>query len=394
MQVFKVLLKIIKKNFPMLSIYLIVFFIFTYALGVVDTSDDPTGYSDVQSRVMVINQDAGESVSDGLEEYLDETGQLVAPVFSEEEIRDTLFRADAEYIITIPEGFSDDFLSGEHTLTMETRSVAGSTDKIRTDMIVQKYLEIFRLYVDLTNPDVADDAEMTLISEMVREDLSIETEVIAASYSSGNTFSPVPFYFKFLSYSLLAIMILGVSSIMKVFSERDFKNRLMCSPKRATQVNLQIFLGNMCFAVITWLFFMGACLFMFFDQISNAKTVIMIINAFIFTLSALSLSFLLGQVVKGDNARSAVANVVALGSSFLGGVFVPQALLSDFVKSLASFTPTFWYVLAVEEAKDLQTFGWRDLDSIIGYMAIQICFAIAFLMIALMISRQKKRKTV
>jgi len=394
MQVFKVLMKIIKKNFSVLSIYVIVFFFFVFILGSAMSSEDPTGYSDMKSKVMIINNDAGEGVSDGLEEYLGLTGKAVKPVKTEEEIRDALFSASAEYIIEIPEGFSDDFVSGEHALTLETRSVAGTTDKIRTDMLVDKYLEMFRIYVDSLEVEPSDDAQIAKIAGMVSDDLSLETKVVTTTKTAVNPFESITYYFKFLSYSLLSVLILGVSTMISVFAERDFKNRLMCSPKPSFAVNLQMLLGNLCFAVAAWVFFIVSILFTFIDQIGDARTWLLVINTFVFTLVALSLSFLLGQLIHSDNARSAVANVVALGSCFLGGVFVPQMFISDTVKRIASFTPSFWYVLAVEETKDLESFGWKDLESIIGYLGIQIAFAVAFLLIAMVITRQRKRKSI
>lgn len=394
MQVFKALMKIIKKNFSVLSIYIIVFFFFVFILGSAMNAEDPTGYSDIKSKVMIINNDSGEGVSDGLEKYLGLTGKAIKPVKTEEEIRDALFSASAEYIIEIPEGFSEDFVSGKHALTLQTRSVAGSTDKIRTDMLVDKYLEMFRVYVDSLEVDPSDDAQIAKIAGMVSDDLNLETKVVTTTKVSVNPYDSISYYFKFLSYSLLSVLILGVTTMINVFSERDFKNRLMCSPKPSFAVNLQILLGNLCFAVAAWVFFVGACLLMFVDQFSDFRIWLLVINTFVFTMVALALSFLIGQLIKGDSARSAVANVVSLGSCFLGGVFVPQMFLSDTVKRIASFTPSFWYVLAVEETKDLQSFGWKDLESIVGYLGIQIAFAVAFLLIAMVITRQRKRKSI
>lgn len=394
MQVFNALMKIIKKNFSVLFIYVIVFLFFVYMLGTNASSNDPTGYSDIKSKIMIINSDVGGGVSDGLEAYLGETGKAIKPVKTENEIRNALFNSSAEYIISIPEGFTEDFVSGKHNLTLETRSVAGTTDKIRSDMLVEKYLDMFRIYVDSLEVDPSDAAQIEKIAGMVSSDLKIETEVQTTQKLKVNPFENIAYYFKFLSYSLMSVLILGVSTMISVFAARDFKNRLLCSPKPAFAVNLQMLLGNLCFAAVAWLFFTTCCVLMFMDQISDFRMWIFIINLFVFTLVALSLSFLLGQLIKGDNARSAVANVVALGSCFLGGVFVPQMFLSDTVKHIASFMPSFWYVLVIEETKDLHSFGWKELESIVGYLGIQVAFAVAFLLIAMVVTRQRKRASV
>ena len=58
------------------------------------------------------------------------------------------------------------------------------------------------------------------------------------------------------------------------------------------------------------------------------------INSFIYTINATALSFLIGNLVSNKNAVNGIVNVVALGSSFLCGVFVPTQYLPDSVKTI------------------------------------------------------------
>ena len=89
-----------------------------------------------------------------------------------------------------------------------------------------------------------------------------------------------------------------------------------------------------------------------------------------------------------------VANVIALNTSFISGVFVPQALLGDTVKYAASFTPTYWYVTAVGDIAALSSFSWSVTKEIFMGMLIQLAFAAAFLIVALVLGRQRKRQIV
>jgi ABC-2 type transport system permease protein len=82
---------------------------------------------------------------------------------------------------------------------------------------------------------------------------------------------------------------------------------------------------------------------------------------------------------------------MALGTSFISGVFVPQEMLGDTVQTLASFTPTYWYILAINEIDTLVDFGSLSLQPTIRYMLIQLGFAIALLAVAMAVIRQKRQ---
>jgi ABC-2 type transport system permease protein len=179
-------------------------------------------------------------------------------------------------------------------------------------------------------------------------------------------------------------MILAVTTIMQVFSQGDLKKRMQCAPTPATRINLNLFLGNLCFTIVLWALMVAVCLLVTGASVTDGRMVLMIVNALVFSITALSLSFLLGHAVRGPGAQHSVANIVALGTSFISGVFVPLSLLGDTVKYVASFTPT----------SSLSSYSWSDTKSIYFGMLIQLAFAAAFLVLALVVGRQKKRRTV
>ena len=60
-----------------------------------------------------------------------------------------------------------------------------------------------------------------------------------------------------------------------------------------------------------------------------------IINSFIFTMCAATIALLIGSIVSNKNAINGIVNVIALGSSFLCGAFVPMQWLPDTVLKIA-----------------------------------------------------------
>lgn len=87
---------------------------------------------------------------------------------------------------------------------------------------------------------------------------------------------------------------------------------------------------------------------------------------------------------------SAAANVVALGCSFISGVFVPQEMLGDTVLNIASFTPTYWYIKANSAIAETVEFSFKNLTPIYTDMLIMLAFAVACIAVALVIMKQKR----
>jgi len=394
MKVFKVYFKIIKKNLPMLSIYIVIFMLFALILTISGAGGSTNTFSETKSRVMIINKDSSSPLTDGLIAYITEKSDIVAPAKNEEAILDALFYEDAAYVLTIPQGFSEDFLSGSHSLTLGKQTTPNSTAGVQLDLLIEKYLNEFNLYVEAKGITAADEPSLKETAALVKADLQKETDVVWAGAAPKSSISKASYFFSYLPYSLLSIMILAVSSIMQVFSKGDLKKRMQCAPTPATRINLELLLGNLCFAVVVWAFMMIISLLLTGTSISDVRMQMMLLNAFVFTITALSLSFLLGHLIRGPGAQHSVANVIALGTSFISGVFVPQALLGETVKYVASFTPTYWYVTAVGDITALSSFSWSDTQPIYMGMLIQLAFAAAFLIVALVLGRQRKRRTV
>ena len=68
---------------------------------------------------------------------------------------------------------------------------------------------------------------------------------------------------------------------------------------------------------------------------NTKEGLIYILNSFIFTICATTMSFFIGNLITNKNAVNGIVNVVALGSSFLCGAFVPMRWLPDSVLKIA-----------------------------------------------------------
>lgn len=393
MRVFKVYGKILYRNFPTFLVYIVVFAIFAISMSA-NTGVAHEEFFEVKNRVMIINEDKETPITEGLIAYLSEKCEIIPAAKDQEGKADSLFYEESEYILTIPAGFTEGLLAGDTEAMLEKLTIDGIAADIKTDLMVEKYLKTFDLYRKSMQISSDDTLALSEIKEKVADDLSKQTSVVWIGAEQVESVIKASGFFRSIPYSLMSIMILGVSVAIQVFNQADVKRRMQCAPVSATSVNLFLLLGNMCFAFAVWILLMVVCFIQSGASLTDTRTILMSINSFVFTFTSLSLALLTAQFIKGPAAQHSVANVFALGTSFISGVFVPLSMLGETVKQIASFTPVYWYVNGIENIITLTSYSWNDTKTVYFSMLIQIAFATAFLTVALVLGRQRKRREV
>jgi len=385
MQVYKAFFKVILKNRAQIMICLVVFMVLALLLSSAYKPPQNTDFTKVKVNIAFINDDVDSPLVAGLKTYLGENANLVAIPDDTQKLQDALFFRQVEYILRVPAGFTAAMLNGSD-VQLEKTTVPDSTSNIYMDLLINKYLNTAKTYTTYL-PGLS---QTDLVAHL-QEDLANATAVTMISSGTHSAYAEKSgYYFNFLSYSLFAILILGVCSVMLVFNNTDLKRRNLCSPLRSANMNFQMVLGNLSFAVAIWLILISASFFMYGSFMFTATGRLLLLNSFVFTLAALSISYLIGNLVKSRGAMSAIANVFALGTSFISGVFVPQALLGANVMTIASFTPTYWYVKANNEITAAVTFNAANLTSIFTSMLVILGFAVAVLAVTLVLIKQRR----
>jgi ABC-2 type transport system permease protein len=385
MQVYKAFFKVILKNLNQIMIYVVVFI--SLAIGLANTNTNPVAanFTETKVKIAFINYDTNSRLIEGLNNYLSKNTNIVNIPDDTQKLQDALFFREVEYIVKVPKGFTEGLLTGK-VIQLEKTAVPGSTSGIYIDSIINKYLNTAKSYKDNMG-NLSDDELLSYIEN----DLAQKTEVkLNNSVGEVSKSEKSAFYFNYLAYSLFATLILGVCSVMIVFNNTDLKKRNLCTPIKLKNMNFQLILANLSYAVLAWFAMIVTSLFMYGSYMFTGRGLLFLLNSLVFTFAALSISFLIGNVIKSKNAMSAAANVVALGTCFISGVFVPQALLGKPVLTLASFTPNYWYVKSNNIIAALVNFNMENLAPIFLNMLIVIGFAVAVLTVTLVVIKQKR----
>ena len=133
----------------------------------------------------------------------------------------------------------------------------------------------------------------------LKENLSKETNVEIPYSEPEADLNYSNYFFNYLAYSLLSILILGMSALMISYNDRDLKRRAGCSPLSDTAANLQFILANLTFAMVSWLIMVVFCLIIDAKNSLTLNTFYFIISSFILP-SAVRVWGFFKEVCKGN----------------------------------------------------------------------------------------------
>lgn len=366
MTVFKTCIKILKVNWFILAIYFIIFTLMSFSLSTSAKENAEKTFEKTDVKISVINNDDSE-YADSLVNYIDNNAKLIEIVESDEGISDALFYRYTEYVVKIDKGFGDKMASGEE-ISLDKYEVTGSYSGIFADTMINEYIAKMRLY----GPDVPESAE---------------TEV---SMLDGDKEESATIYmFNFSAYSLMAIIILGVGAIISTFSREDIRKRNLVSPVSIVRIGLAQLMSSLVFVIIVWVLMLAVCYVVIRGEHFGMPEILMSVNMLLYSLVCLAMGFCISSLIMSVNGRTIAANVVALGFSFIGGVMVSSDIMSDTVKVIGSFTPTYWFTEANRILSGTNSLSFNSLEGVWKSAGIQVLFIVAFLAIGLASLKKK-----
>ena len=380
MTVFKTFWKILNKNKVIVIIYTVMLLIF--GVSNMQTSEKSMNFVASKPDVVIVNYDEEKGITKDFIKYITDNSNIVEIETDEEKINDALFYRDANYVIYIPENYNKDFMEGKNP-QIEIKST-GDYQASLEEMLVSRYIKVANIY------QKSIDNEYELIAK-INETLSKQAKTEITSKLDTNTISKATFYYNFASYSILSCLLLIISLILSSFNEERTRKRIVVSSTNYKKHNRILLLSNCCYSLILWLFYVIISFIILRDIMTTATGVVYIINSLVLTICATTIAFFIGNLVSNKGTINGIVNVVALGSSFLCGAFVPMEWLPDSVLKIAHTLPTYYYISTNEALKTLEKFNFATLKPLIVNMVIMLGFAIVFIILANVVLRRKRK---
>lgn len=380
MTVFKTFFRIVNKLKPTIILYTALLIIF----GAVNmkTSDNNINFVNSKPDILIINQDVNKGLTKNLIDYMKKNSNIVKVENNEEKINDSLFYREVSYVIYIPKDYRKNVLLGNNP-KLDIKKT-DEYDAHLSEIMLKRYIKIQNIYNEEAG---SEDELITLINDNINDDVNVK---ITSKVDTSKTYN-IAYYFNFASYSILAIIIYIICLVLCSFKEESISKRINISSINYKSHNNKILLASIVFSSIVWFLFVIIGVIVVGDIMFSLRGLISIINSLIFTFCALTLSILISSLTNNKNAISGIVNVIALGSAFLCGAFVPAEYLPNSVLNFAHILPAYYYINSNDLLKNIDVINISSMHPIIINMIIIIMFSILFIILNNVVTRKKRK---
>ena len=379
MTVFKTFWKIIKKYKGTIILYTVMLVSFG---GInLSSKEASLNFTNEKPDVLIVNQGENIGLTKNLIDYLIQNTNIVQIENSEEKRNDALFYRDVNYIIYINDDYREKILNREN-VTLDIKSTNDYSAHL-AEMILNKYLTVQNLLRAYTTN------EQELINK-INKTLKEESKVVVSSKVDKTAENKVSRYFNFASYSILAAIIFIITLVMTSFKEKTINKRITVSSMNYKKHNNLLLISGLAYVLVLWLLYTLLAIILLKSSVLNTKGLLYILNSLVFSLSALTFALLISTLVKNKDAIGGIVNVVALGSAFLCGAFLPVEYLGSNVLKLAHIFPAYYYINTNNKIMSAEIIDKTLLTNILPNTLTLILFMILFIIINNLITKQKR----
>lgn len=380
MTVFSTILKILNKLKGMLILYTVMLVAIT---TINQTSGNKvTNFEESKPDMLIVNNDSKNVITDGFVYYIKKHANIKdIDTSSQDKINDAIFYRDVNFVIYIPENFGKDLKEGkEPSLKYKT---TGDEYASYSRMLVEKYIKTVKMYKDYYGG--------SQLIEKVNNIVENDTKVQVKSSLDTSKMSTMTVYFNFLNYALLAGCVYCITMILASLKQENVRKRTIVSSFNYRKYNRIVLFSNAIVIVAMWILYMILSLILFKDSMFTANGLAFVLNSLVFALCGLSIGFLIGNITTNKAAIGGIVNVVALGTSFLCGCFVPFEYMPDYVLKIAHILPTYYFVANNQLIKTIESFNMDTLKPIFINVGVVLAFTVVFVILSNYISKKKQR---
>lgn len=383
MQVFKAYLKVLNKNKGLIITYFCIFAGVVFGLIIPKNNKGPKEYAAAECAFGIIDE-SGSEISKELIEYLGSVHeQFDIKGTDSESILDEIYYDNIDCAIRIPADFEDKLIDGDSDEILEIITIPGTAATEIIERDIDNYLNIYTTYLEA---GYKEEKAYELTKGALEEEVQVSLLEATDHTEPGKMY----YFFVYLGWIFVVLAIQGIAPILIVFNGREIRDRINCSAYPFMRYNKELILGM----VATGAGFVGLYTVLaavaFKAEFISIRGLLYFLNMASYIFVSLSIAFLVSRFISKKEQLSLIANIISLGMAFLCGIFVPLEYLGEGVIKVAHFMPAYWYALSVNK---IDAYGVDKMIDVLGYMGIEILFAIVFIVAAIIISKLKQTST-
>lgn len=382
MQTFKCFMSILKKNKGSILLYVGIFSVLIVILGNSTKETKTQMYKDEEIEFTVIDRDKS-SLSSAITEYLSEKNKFVKEDDDKAKLQQEMYYRNIYYALIIPEGFEAAVKEGREDVKLSNYKVQDSSMGYYMDLKVNGYMKTLNSYL-------AGGLSIDEAIEKTGDTMKNTTDIKMKQDENKVTYSGDYYYYRVLPYVLMALIISAIGPVYIAFGKKGIRQRIASSSLTLKSQNLQFILGASVVSVVILLLFNIIPLVLYGSDMTPVKLLLYFGNTLCFILIAVGMTMMFGNIAPSDAVLASMINVVALGTSFLGGVFVPLEVFGKNMRIVAKFMPTYWYIYAVDAIVEVKELTFDATRNMLEGMGIQLLYAVAFMCIASVVVRRRR----
>lgn len=353
----------------------------------------PSSYEPVRASVAVVDED-GSDLSRALASWAGGRFELVE-TNGAQEVQDALARSLVDCVLVLPQGFGQKLLGAAHTGDDLPNVQATYGADVQTGVLAAQEAS---QWVSLAGSAAVlePDAGACAVGELATQAMVQRADVATLTNADAGdvrTSAGATTYFNFSAYPIMSSVVVTVGLVLSVFSESEVRRRQGCAPVSPARLDASLLGGCLVLALGAWAWTSVLGLAVFADELSDvpaANLALLLVAQLAISLTPLSLAFMLSRLGLREQGLNAAGNIGGMVLTFLGGAWVPLSLMSEEVRTVAHFVPTYWVSDAVTTLLGASALTASDLARVGTDIGVATLFAVAIAALGLALSRARR----
>lgn len=199
-------------------------------------------------------------------------------------------------------------------------------------------------------------------------------------------------FLNYAAFSIFSLTATGVCLMLLQFQSKDINHRIRSAPITNGKLMRTLMLGSIIFAFVIWFIHMIAGLYLIGVDFLCFRGLMIAVNILSLALAAIGFASLVARFPGRRGKNGITASILSIIICFVSGVFTPQFILSNAAKTIAVFTPTYWYARANSLIGEYQFAEYADYAEVLRCIGIQLLFAAGLFLVALAIDKHREKE--
>lgn len=382
MEAFKAYFLVLRRCKGAIIMYALIALLIPVVMSIGNAKDDEFSASSL--NIGIVDED-DKSLGTALVDYFGEEHEIRKIEDDRQEILDSLYWEELDYVLLIPMGYEEALLNGS-SMDLSCMKVPGQ--------FTSAYFESeFRLYMDKLQMLVKSGYSMKEAQEELSVLAESETEVELADFVNEKQNDISTVFLQYMPYLFITLSMMGIGYVLMSFNKTEIRERMECGKVSLLKRTMGLAAGAIVYGMMVFILGLAAAAVISKGSIlTDSRLPWFILNMSGMLLFGLSLGFLTGMFAKSAETINGILNVVSLVFCFMGGVFVPIDFFGDGVKTAAQFFPTYWYVISNEQIGGMTEANSLFTGDILVRIGMCAAYALVIFAVTLVVVSAKRRE--